>query len=130
MRVGCAVMRHLPSPSSSAVVLVLALAAAASCTKGGNEPATTTSGASGASGTAGLTDLTGGDMKDMGASGLRYRDLVVGTGPALQRGATARLQFVARLPDGTQFDSSAKHGAEYPYTYGAGAGVRFFEEGL
>src|ERR1700722_17606034 len=43
-------------------------------------------------------------------SGLKYVDLVVGTGPAVKTRDQVTVNYVGKLIDGTEFDASAKHG--------------------
>ncbi len=42
-------------------------------------------------------------------SGLKYVDLVVGTGPAVNQGDHVAVKYVGKLMDGTTFDASANH---------------------
>jgi peptidylprolyl isomerase len=49
-------------------------------------------------------------------SGLKYVDLVVGTGPVVKPGDHVVVKYLGTLPDGTKFDSSADHpGGTYSY---------------
>ena len=45
--------------------------------------------------------------------GLEIHDLRIGTGDELTRGATAVVHYVGTLRDGTEFDSSRKHGQPF-----------------
>ena len=42
-------------------------------------------------------------------SGLKYVDIVVGTGPAVKTGDHVSVKYVGKLLDGTKFDASADH---------------------
>ena len=49
-------------------------------------------------------------------SGLKYVDLVVGTGPAVKPGDRVVVKYLGTLQDGTKFDASADHpGGTYAY---------------
>ncbi|MET0650214.1 MAG: FKBP-type peptidyl-prolyl cis-trans isomerase [Pyrinomonadaceae bacterium] len=49
------------------------------------------------------------------ASGLKYTDLVVGTGASPRAGQTVVVHYTGTLPDGTQFDSSRDKGQPYSF---------------
>ena len=51
-------------------------------------------------------------------SGLKYVDIVVGTGAAVQQGDTVAVNYVGKLLDGTKFDASADHGGPFTYQQG------------
>src|SRR5580658_356549 len=52
-------------------------------------------------------------------SGLKYVDLVVGTGAAIKTGDHVVVKYVGKLLDGTKFDASADHGdGTMPYIQG------------
>ena len=46
-------------------------------------------------------------------SGLKYVDLVVGTGAAVKTGDHVSVNYVGKLLDGTKFDASADHGGTF-----------------
>lgn len=64
------------------------------------------------------------------ASGLYYRDLVVGDGPEVQAGRTVVVYYVGSLPDGTIFDSAVP--GEDPISFGVGVGrlIKGWDEGI
>ncbi len=51
-------------------------------------------------------------------SGLKYVDLVVGTGAAVKQGDHVSVNYVGKLLDGTKFDASADHGGTFDYVQG------------
>jgi len=59
------------------------------------------------------------------ASGLYWRDLVVGTGDAAQVGDTATVGYSGWLTDGTLFDSGS-----FPFIVGVGQVIAGFDEGV
>jgi len=64
------------------------------------------------------------------ASGLRYKDLVVGTGPSPQRGQTVTVNYTGTLEDGTKFDSSFDAGKPANFLIGVGRVIKGWDEGL
>jgi len=63
-------------------------------------------------------------------SGLKYVDLVVGTGPAVKTGDAVVVKYVGRLQDGTKFDASADHGdGTFPYVQGVTSLIPGWTEG-
>ncbi len=62
-------------------------------------------------------------------SGLRYTDLVVGTGPSPVRGQKVTVHYTGRLENGTQFDSSV---GKAPMTYQLGKDpmIKGLDEGV
>ena len=64
------------------------------------------------------------------SSGLKYRDLVVGTGEAAVAGMTAVVHYTGWLSDGTMFDSSLDRGVPFEFTLGAGRVIRGWDEGV
>lgn len=59
------------------------------------------------------------------ASGVYYKDLVVGAGTELVVGKAASVNYVGTLPDGTQFDAG-----RYTFTPGAHRVIPGWEEGV
>src|ERR671913_246221 len=53
-------------------------------------------------------------------SGLKYTDLVVGTGPSPRPGQTAVVHYTGTLTNGSKFDSSVDKGRPYEFTLGRG----------
>ena len=64
------------------------------------------------------------------ASGLQYRDLVVGTGKEASGGLTAVVHYTGWLVDGTKFDSSLNRGNPFSFTIGQGRVIQGWDEGV
>lgn len=64
------------------------------------------------------------------ASGLRYTDIEVGTGPSPQTGQTAVVHYTGTLEDGTKFDSSHDRGQPFEFPIGRGRVIRGWDEGI
>src|SRR5438105_5636876 len=64
------------------------------------------------------------------ASGLKYDDLVVGTGPEAKKGQTVSVHYTGWLTDGTKFDSSKDRGQPFSFPLGAGRVIRGWDEGV
>lgn len=64
------------------------------------------------------------------ASGLRYIDIVEGTGPNQQSGQTISVNYTGTLENGTKFDSSYDHGRPFEFRIGTGAVIKGWDEGL
>jgi FKBP-type peptidyl-prolyl cis-trans isomerase FkpA len=62
-------------------------------------------------------------------SGLKYQDLVVGSGAEAAAGKTVAVHYTGWLTDGTQFDSSVGK-APYSFQLGSGSVIRGWDEGL
>ena len=62
-------------------------------------------------------------------SGLKYVDLVVGTGPAVKTRDQVTVNYVGKLIDGTEFDASAKHGGTFYYVQGVTGLIAGWTEG-
>ena len=65
-------------------------------------------------------------------SGLKYVDLVVGTGPAVKQGDNVAVKYVGKLVDGTTFDASANHpemGPTFNYQQGVTSLIPGWTEG-
>ena len=63
------------------------------------------------------------------ASGLFYKDSVVGTGSTALRGSAVTVTYTGWLADGTKFDSNVG-GAPIPVTVGTGGVIAGWDEGL
>lgn len=62
-------------------------------------------------------------------SGLKYVDLVVGTGPAVKTGDHVSVNYLGKLLDGTKFDASADHGGTFDYVQGVTSLIAGWTEG-
>lgn len=63
------------------------------------------------------------------ASGLQYRDAVVGTGPQPKTGDCIAVGYSGRLADGTQFDASSP-GSPVGFKIGVGQVIPGWDEGV
>lgn len=63
-------------------------------------------------------------------SGLRYEDIVVGTGASPQRGHQVTVHYTGTLEDGTKFDSSVDRGQPFTFQIGVGRVIRGWDEGV
>jgi FKBP-type peptidyl-prolyl cis-trans isomerase FkpA len=61
---------------------------------------------------------------------LVVEDLVVGDGPAVEAGDTVTVNYVGRLQNGTQFDSSYDGGVPFTFTTGAGDVIAGWDQGV
>jgi FKBP-type peptidyl-prolyl cis-trans isomerase FkpA len=64
------------------------------------------------------------------ASGVRYQELLVGTGALAVPGALVTVHYIGQLENGKQFDSSYDSGVPLTFTLGAHEVIRGWEEGL
>lgn len=72
----------------------------------------------------------GGGAEITMASGLKYIDIVEGSGTSPQTGQTVSVNYTGTLVNGTVFDSSAKQGKPYQFRIGTGAVIKGWDEGL
>ena len=63
-------------------------------------------------------------------SGLKYTDLVVGSGAQPQPGQTAVVHYTGWLLDGKKFDSSKDRGQPFSFPLGQGRVIRGWDEGV
>jgi peptidylprolyl isomerase len=63
-------------------------------------------------------------------SGLKYSDLVVGSGATPQKGQTVTVHYTGTLANGKKFDSSYDHGAPADFKIGVGEVIKGWDEGL
>jgi len=64
------------------------------------------------------------------ASGLKYYDLVEGTGDVAATGQSIQVQYTGWLEDGTQFDSSVASGQPFSFVLGSGSVIAGWDEGV
>jgi FKBP-type peptidyl-prolyl cis-trans isomerase FkpA len=64
------------------------------------------------------------------ASGLKYQDLVVGSGTEARPGNVVSAHYTGWLVDGTKFDSSHDRGTPYSFQLGERAVIDGWDEGL
>ncbi len=63
-------------------------------------------------------------------SGLKYEDIVIGTGTAPKVGSRVSVHYTGWLEDGTKFDSSKDRGSPFTFVLGQGAVIRGWDEGV
>lgn len=63
-------------------------------------------------------------------SGLRYEDIVVGSGSSPQTGQEVTVHYTGTLEDGTKFDSSLDRGQPFKFTIGIGRVIKGWDEGV
>jgi peptidylprolyl isomerase len=63
-------------------------------------------------------------------SGLKYEDIVVGTGPSPQSGQEVTVHYTGTLEDGTKFDSSLDRGQPFKFNIGVGQVIKGWDEGV
>ena len=64
------------------------------------------------------------------ASGLKYAEIVEGTGASPKPGQTVTVHYVGKLESGKQFDSSYDRGTPADFKIGVGAVIKGWDEGL
>jgi peptidylprolyl isomerase len=63
-------------------------------------------------------------------SGLKYTDVVEGTGPVPKKGQTLSVQYTGTLQNGTKFDSSYDHGKPFDFKFGIDPMIKGWDEGV
>ena len=64
------------------------------------------------------------------ASGLKYTDLVVGTGAVPQKNQTVTVHYTGTLANGQKFESSHDRGTPADFKIGVGSVIKGWDEGL
>ena len=64
------------------------------------------------------------------ASGLKYIDVVVGTGVSPKPGQSVTVHYTGTLQDGTKFDSSVDRNQPYVFPIGVGRVIKGWDEGV
>jgi peptidylprolyl isomerase len=64
------------------------------------------------------------------ASGLKYEDLRLGTGPSPNPGQIAVVHYTGWLTNGTKFDSSLDRGQPFEFPIGQGRVIKGWDEGV
>lgn len=63
-------------------------------------------------------------------SGLKYVEVVEGTGAIPQKGQTVSVHYTGTLENGTKFDSSRDRGQPFQFPLGAGRVIKGWDEGI
>ena len=63
-------------------------------------------------------------------SGLKYKDMVEGTGASPTKGQNVTVHYTGTLTDGTKFDSSRDRGQPFSFPIGAGRVIKGWDEGV
>jgi len=64
------------------------------------------------------------------ASGLKYVDILEGTGTSPQTGQMVSVHYAGTLENGTKFDSSYDRGKPFEFRIGTGSVIKGWDEGL
>ena len=76
------------------------------------------------------TELTLDPESVLTESGLKIKDLVMGTGDRARQGSVVVVHYTGRLLDGTKFDSSVDRGTPFEFTLGQSSVIQGWEEGV
>ena len=63
-------------------------------------------------------------------SGLKYEDIVVGTGASPREGQRVTVHYTGTFTDGRKFDSSRDRGQPFTFVIGQGAVIKGWDEGV
>jgi peptidylprolyl isomerase len=64
------------------------------------------------------------------ASGLKYIDIVEGSGESPRAGQSVTVHYTGTLEDGTKFDSSLDRGQPFTFQIGVGRVIKGWDEGV
>jgi len=95
----------------------------------GGETATTSESAPAPAPAAAESPSAGGQEVTM-PNGLKYLDLVVGSGAVAETGKSVSVHYTGWLTDNTKVDSSVDRGQPYAFILGAGEVIRGWDEGV
>jgi FKBP-type peptidyl-prolyl cis-trans isomerase FkpA len=73
---------------------------------------------------------SGGGQEQTTPSGLKYTDVVVGSGASPKVGQTAVVHYTGWLLDGKKFDSSKDRGQPFSFPLGRGQVIKGWDEGV
>jgi peptidylprolyl isomerase len=104
------------SPQASAVAINTVLAQASSSPSSGSS----------STGAAAMTD----ENIVTTPSGLKYVDIVEGTGEMPKKGQTVEVHYTGTLEDGRKFDSSRDRNQPFDFPLGAGRVIKGWDEGI
>jgi FKBP-type peptidyl-prolyl cis-trans isomerase len=63
-------------------------------------------------------------------SGLKYKDMTVGTGESPETGQKVTVHYTGTLTDGSKFDSSRDRGQPFDFKIGVGQVIKGWDEGV
>ncbi len=63
-------------------------------------------------------------------SGLKYKEITVGTGATPQKGNKVTVHYIGTLQDGSKFDSSRDRNRPFDFDLGVGQVIKGWDEGL
>lgn len=63
-------------------------------------------------------------------SGLEYKEIKMGKGPAPQKGQTVSVHYIGRLESGKEFDNSLKRNQPIQFELGQGQVIAGWDEGI
>lgn len=75
-----------------------------------------------------FNERTGKESKT--TTGLKYEDVVVGSGESPRMGSEVTVHYTGTLLDGTKFDSSVDRGQPFTFRIGLGQVIRGWDEGV
>ncbi len=69
-------------------------------------------------------------MENQKVNELKIRDIKLGDGKEIIKGALVKAHYVGRLSDGTEFDSSLQKGRPFQFVWGVGRVIKGWDQGL